>query len=81
MMATVTDFHCIAEDGFMVLCDAHGNNVAFRCQGCGGPVLAVMREHQRGSYPGNPAECRACHSQYWVEVDGPNNRLVLHRTR
>jgi len=53
-MATVTDFHCTDEGGLRVLCDAHGNNVAFRCQGCGGPVLAVIREHQRGSHPDNP---------------------------
>lgn len=80
-MATVTDFHCTDESGLRVLCDAHGNNVAFRCQGCGGPVLAVIREHQRGSHPNNLAECRACHAQYWVELVAADDRLVIHRTR
>lgn len=50
-MAKVTGLQCIDEAGQAVACDAYGNNVAFRCLGCGGPVLAVIRENQRGSSP------------------------------
>jgi NAD-dependent SIR2 family protein deacetylase len=78
-MATVTGFRAADGQGFPVLCDAHGNNTAFRCLGCGGPVLATIRENQRGSEPGRPTECPACGSRYWVEADEGKQLLVIHR--
>jgi hypothetical protein len=78
-MAKVTGFRCFDTEGFPILCDPFGNNVAFRCPGCSGPVLAVLREHQRGSNEGNPSICTACGSKYWIEVNEPNESLILHR--
>ena len=78
-MTTVSDFRVVDESGYPVLADPHGNNVAFRCLSCGGPVLAVILEHQRGSSAANPPVCRACLSRYWVEAEVPSSRLVVHR--
>ena len=78
-MPTITDYSAVDEEGFPILADAHGNNVAFRCASCGGPVLAVMREHQRGASEANPSICRACSTRYWVELDDPGTSLLIHR--
>jgi hypothetical protein len=78
-MAKVTGFGCIDEQGYPLACDAYGNNVAFRCPGCGGPVLAVIRENQRGSSPKKPSRCPGCGSRAWLELDGRGGRLVVHR--
>jgi len=78
-MSTITDFTAVDDAGFPVLADAHGNNVAFRCASCGGPVLAVVREHQRGASESNPSACRACSARYWVEAREADNQLVIHR--
>lgn len=63
-MAAITGFAVVGEDGFPIAADAHG----LRCVSCGCPVLVAVRERQRGSSADNPAECRACHCKYWVEV-------------
>ena len=78
-LVTVTGFSAADAPGFPVLCDAHGNNVAFRCLGCGGPVLAVVREHQRGASPANPAVCPACGCRFWLEGSESRRLLVVHR--
>jgi uncharacterized protein with PIN domain len=78
-VVAVTGFNFFDEQGLRVLADIHGNNAAFRCPGCGGPVLAILREHQRGVSPNNPSECPSCASEYWVEVDEVSRRLTLHR--
>jgi hypothetical protein len=78
-MTAVTNFTAVDEGGFPVLADAHGNNVAFRCLGCGAPVLAVVLAHQRGSSPTNPSICRACQSRFWVEPKPGAYQLVVHR--
>ena len=59
--------------------DAHGNNVAFSCLNCGGPVLATLMPHQRGSSADKPTECRVCSAAFWVEPQLPKNRLLIHR--
>lgn len=83
-MTGVTGFLVHDEDGYPVAADPHGNNVAFRCLGCGGPVLAIPREHQRGSSSSNPSICRGCGSLFWVEVQeceflSPNVALTTCR--
>lgn len=78
-MTTVSSFSVVDEAGLTVLADAHGNNVAFRCVGCAAPVLAVMRDHQRGSSPKNPSVCPACRARYWVEVLVPHSKLIVRR--
>lgn len=65
--------------GLPLLSDPHGNNVAFRCLGCGSPVLAVMMEYQRGTSEKNPSVCPACRARFWVEVIVSQSRLVVHR--
>jgi len=80
-MATITGFKCIDEESYPVLSDPHGNNIAFRCSGCGGPVLAVMLDHRRGESSSNPSECRACGCRFWLELDERKELLTLHRMR
>ena len=78
-MATVTGFTCIGESGDPVPADAYGNNVAFRCAECGAPILAVVREHQRGAGPDNPSECRECGTKFWVALGITPRQLLVHR--
>ncbi len=79
-MARVTDYACVNENGYPVLADTWGNNVAFRCESCGSPVLADLHDsNQRGAKPENPSVCRACGSRYWVEPEAQSQRLTLHR--
>ena len=61
----VTGFGCFDEQEHPVACDACGNNAAFRCPRCGGPVPAVIREYRRCSGLEKPSKCpgsgsRAC---------------------
>ncbi len=76
-MAMVTDFRCVDENGQDVPCDAFGNNVALSCPKCGHPVLAIMREHQRGSAPSNLAACRKKDWKGWLIVDSEKGLLRL----
>jgi hypothetical protein len=78
-MATVTDFAVVDEDGMAVRADPHGNNVAFSCA-CGAPVLAVMREHQRGASPDNPAKC-SCGLSFWLESQESQKQVIVHPLR
>ena len=76
-MTRVTGFHLVGEGGERALCDAFGNNVAFKCMKCGLPMLAVMRpeQNQRGSTPENPAVCRHCGFCAWLVAE-PAKRLL-----
>jgi hypothetical protein len=75
----ITDFTVVDEDGASVPGDPHGNNLALHCMECGAPLLAVLREHQRGSSTDNPAVCRRCHAKHWVEINERESRLIVHR--
>ena len=76
-MAKVTDFECVDDTGHRILCDAFGNNVAFKCPMCAHPVLAIVRVNQRGSGPNNPAVCRRCGNVYWLILDADRRLLKL----
>lgn len=78
-MPAITGFKAVDESGFPVLCHAHGNNVAFRCLGCGSPVLAVLFNNQPGINSDRPTTCPACEARYWVEVKESPGYLVVHR--
>jgi hypothetical protein len=80
-MARVTDFHLLNENGDRDLCDAHGNNVAFKCKGCGHPMLAVIlpKQNRHGSTPENPAICRYCGYQAWLVAE-PAKKLLRIRS-
>lgn len=80
-MAKITGYKAVDEAGSAVPCDSHGNNVAFLCGDCHGPVLAVVRPHQRGSSASNPAKCAACGAKYWVSADESRQLLAIHRVR
>jgi hypothetical protein len=77
-LTAVTGFNAWAESR-PVRADAHGNNVAFSCLNCGGPVLATLMEHQRGSSESKPTQCRECATEFWVEAQVTRNRLLVHR--
>ena len=78
-MTRVTDFSCVGETGEMVLCDAFGNNVAFKCPKCGHPMLAIIlpEQNRRGSNPDNPAVCRRCDFHVWVVAEPAKQLLRL----
>lgn len=78
-MATITNFRCVDENEKEIPCDAFGNNVALSCPACGHPILAIMRDNQRGADSNNPAICRNCHGEVWLSVDAPSGRLRVHR--
>jgi hypothetical protein len=77
-MATITKFRCTDEKGQQILCDAFGNNVAFNCSNCNHPMLAIIRENQRGSDANHPAECPNCRFSCWLEDDQVARILRLH---
>jgi len=58
-MATITGFRCVNQKNEELPSDPFGNNVAFDCPKCGHPVLAIIRENQRGSDASHPAICRS----------------------
>jgi hypothetical protein len=78
-MTRVTDFHLVNETGDRVLCDAYGNNVAFKCKMCGHPMLAIVlpKQNRRGSTPNNPAVCRHCDFRAWVVAEPAKQLLRL----
>ena len=80
-MPVVTGYTVVDDEGLRVAAHPHGNNVAFRCGGCGGPVLAVIRAHQLGSAPEAPTHCPDCGSSYWVQRVEEQEQLVVHRLR
>lgn len=77
-MTTITDFSAWSATE-QLLADAHGNNLAFSCLNCGGPVLATLMAHQRGSSPTKPTRCRTCDASFWVEALPEQKRLNVHR--
>lgn len=79
-MTVVTDFRRVNEGGRDVPCDAFGNNVAFVCPECGHPMLAIMRDYQRGSSLNNPAVCRGCGLRAWLSADKLSGVLRLKRS-
>lgn len=76
---TITGFTGIYSDGSLAKIDAQGNNAAFLCVGCGYPVLAIAREHQRGSSTKNPAVCQGCSEQYVIEIRATTEEVVIFR--
>jgi hypothetical protein len=80
-MTRVTDFGLLGEKGDRALCDAYGNNVAFKCPKCGHPMLAIIlpKQNRRGSTPENQAECRHCHFHAWIVAE-PAKKLLRLRS-
>lgn len=78
-MAKITDFRCVDEKEKEIPCDAFGNNVALSCPRCGHPMLAILRENQRGAHQQNPTICRGCHLQAWLSPDTTKRQLRFHQ--
>lgn len=76
-MTKVTDFQLLDEEGRRTVCDAFGNNVAFKCVKCGHPMLAIVlpEQNRRGSTPDNPAVCRHCGFTAWLVAE-PSKKLL-----
>jgi predicted RNA-binding Zn-ribbon protein involved in translation (DUF1610 family) len=70
-MTRVTDFKLLDEAERPALCDAYGNNVAFKCMKCGHPMLAIIlpKQNRHGSTPENPAVCRHCGFTAWLVAE------------
>lgn len=79
-MSAVTGFNAWSQSQ-RVPADAHGNNVAFACLDCGGPVLATLLVNQRGSSEEKPTQCGTCSASFWIEPQIARNRLLVHRVR
>jgi predicted RNA-binding Zn-ribbon protein involved in translation (DUF1610 family) len=70
----ITNFHCFGE----IKADAFGNNVAFSCPNCGHPVLAIIRDGQRGSKE-NPSHCKGCGNDYVVTADSKKETICVQK--
>lgn len=80
-MTTVTGFQAVTESGTAVQADAFGNNAAFVCINCHAPLLAIVREGQRGSSPTRPVTCRNCVTSFWLECKTEERTLVVHEVK
>ena len=78
-MTAVTNFNAINSKETPVAADAYGNNVAFQCIQCSGPVLATMMSNQRGTSPEKPAVCRLCAANYWIQINSEKAQLLVHQ--
>ena len=74
----VTNFLVMNTDGEEIPADPHGNNVAFNCQQCSAPILAVALDNQRGSDEDHPAICRGCGIGYFLDVRESAQKLYIH---
>lgn len=75
---TITGFIGVYGNGEIAKIDAHGNNIAFLCNKCRHPVLAIAREHQRGSSLKNPATCLGCSEDFIIEVRESTKKVVIY---
>ena len=75
---TITGFIGVYGNGDIAKIDAHGNNAAFLCNKCGHPVLAIPREHQRGSSPDKPATCLGCGEAFIIEAREASKKVVIY---
>ena len=74
----VTDFLVMDADGAEMPADAHGNNVAFCCPHCRGPILVVALANMRGSDENHPAACRGCGTKYFLDVREKAMKIYIH---
>lgn len=75
---TITGFTGVYGNGDLAKIDTHGNNAAFLCNKCGNPVLAIAREHQRGSSPNKPAICLGCGEEFIMEARESSKKVVIY---
>ncbi|MBU2568502.1 MAG: hypothetical protein KJ725_00445 [Gammaproteobacteria bacterium] len=75
---TITGFKGMYGNGEIAKIDAYGNNAAILCNKCGHPVLAIAREHQRGSSIDKPATCLGCGEDFFIEVRESSKKVVIY---
>ncbi len=75
---TITGFIGIYGNGDIAKIDAYENNAVFLCNKCGHPVLAIAREHQRGSSVDKPATCLGCGEDFIIEVRESSRKVVIY---
>ena len=80
-MPSITDFKCIDENGFPILCHAYGNNAAIRCPGCSSPILITALKNWRGSDKAHTTQCISCGVEVWVSLEGEQKRMIFHKKR
>ena len=74
----ITDFLIMDTHGDEIPADPHGNNIAFTCPVCQGPILAVALENQRGWDESHPAICRSCGTAYFLDIREHAKKLYIH---
>ena len=58
--------------------DSYENNLAFNCDICEYPVLAVTLKNKRGSDENHPATCRGCGKRFFLDVRPRAEKLYIH---
>lgn len=74
----ITGFLALDEEGNQIQADSHGSNTAFCCLNCGHPILAIAREHQRGSSEACPAKCKGCGTPHFIDVRESIEKFYVH---
>ena len=74
----ITNFLIMNSDGEIIDGDPHGNNLAFVCEACGYPILAIARDYQRGSSEDYPVECKGCGLAYFLDIRPSSEKLYIH---
>lgn len=75
----ITDFLVMNGDGVEIAADAHGNNLAFSCLGCGHPVLGIALDNHKGSDERHPTTSKGCGEKYFLDVRLRTEKLSIHR--
>lgn len=76
----ITDFLIMDGNGVEIEADASGDSLAFCCEDCGYPLLAIARENARGSSEQCPSSCRDCGAGYFLDVRNHAQKIYVHRT-
>ena len=75
----ITDFLIMDGNGVRIDADPFGNNLAFLCQSCSHPILAIALENQRGSSEESPVQCRRCGASYFLDIRSHMEKIYVHR--
>ena len=74
----ITDFLIMNSLGEQIEADPHGNNLAFKCELCDHPILAIALENHRGSDEDHPAICKGCGRKYFLDIRPRAEKLYIH---
>ena len=74
----ITDFLIMDSNGDRIDADPFGNNLAFLCQACSHPILAIALINQRGSSEKSPVLCRGCGKAHFLDVRSHMEKIYVH---